>query len=90
MWADAGYTGKLLAWAADTLHLAIEVVRKPDPHVFEVLPRRCVRDYERLPEHHEAMIKWAMIALMARRLARHEPTVQPARAALAVTLAAAV
>jgi hypothetical protein len=35
------------------------------------------------------MVKWAMIALMARRLARHAPAAQPASAALAVTLAAA-
>jgi transposase len=103
-WADAGYAGKLTAWAAATLHLAIKVVRKRDLHAFEVLPRRwvvertfawiskhrrCVRDYERLPEHHDAMVKWAMIALMARRLARQAPTVQPARAALTVTLDAA-
>ncbi len=114
-WADAGYAGKLIAWAA-ALHLVIEVVRKRDAHAFEVLPRRwvvertfawiskhrrCVRDYERLPEHHEAMVKWAMISLMARRLARQAPAAlarrlarqapaaQPARAALAVTLAAA-
>lgn len=32
--------------------------------------RRCARDYERLPAHHEAMIYWAMITLMTRRLAR--------------------
>ena len=32
--------------------------------------RRCARDYERLPAHHEAMILWAMITLMTRRLAR--------------------
>ncbi len=32
--------------------------------------RRCVRDYERLPEHHEAMVTWSMIILMSRRLAR--------------------
>src|SRR5262249_52028537 len=97
-WADAGYAGKLVAWAAGTLHLAIEVVRKRDAHTFEVLPRRwvvertfawiskhrrCVRDYERLPEHHEAMIKWAMIALMPPRLPRHTPGAQPARTAQA-------
>jgi transposase len=99
-WADAGYAGKLAAWSADTLHLVIEIVRKRDAHGFEVLPRRwvvertfawiskhrrCVRDYERLPGHHEAMVKWAMIALMARRLARHTPAAQPARAALAAS-----
>ena len=33
--------------------------------------RRTVRDYERLPQHHPAMIQWAMIALMTRRLAHH-------------------
>ena len=58
---------------------------KRDPHAFEVLPRRWVvertfawigkhrrtaRDYERLPASHEAMILWAMIALMTRRLAQ--------------------
>ena len=31
--------------------------------------RRTVRDCERLPASHEAMILWAMIALMACRLA---------------------
>ena len=33
--------------------------------------RSTVRDYERLPQHHPAMIQWAMIALMTRRLAHH-------------------
>jgi transposase len=36
--------------------------------------RRTVRDYERRPDHHAAMVQWAMIILMARRLARHQPT----------------
>jgi len=82
-WADAGYSGKLAAWAAD-LKIRLEVVRKRDAHAFEVLPRRwvvertlawitahrrCARDYERLPESHEAMVLWAMIALMTQRLA---------------------
>ena len=34
----------------------------PGPH------QRTVRDYEHLPASHEAMITWAMIALMTRRL----------------------
>ena len=33
--------------------------------------RRLARDYERLPEHSEAWVKWAMIGLMTRRLAPH-------------------
>ncbi len=32
--------------------------------------RRCVRAYETLPEHHEAMVTIAMIMTMSRRLAR--------------------
>jgi putative transposase len=54
-------------------------------HGFQVLPRRwvvertnawisrrrrCARDYERLPAHHEAMIHWAAIIQLTRRLAR--------------------
>jgi transposase len=85
IWADSGYAGKLVTWAAAALHLTVEVVRKRDPHAFEPLPRRWVvertlawiskhrrttRDYERLPASHEAMVLWAMIALMARRLAQ--------------------
>ena len=96
-WADAGYAGKCVNWAQDSLRMAIAIVRKRDAHAFEVLPRRwvvertfawisknrrCVRDYERLPEHHEAMVKWAMTALMARRLARQAPAAQAARTAL--------
>lgn len=82
IWADAVYTGKLTAWAA-TLKMSLQIVARRNPHAFEVLPRRwvvertfaliskhrrTVRDYERLPASHEAMILCAMIALMARRL----------------------
>jgi transposase len=83
VWADAGYaTRKLAAWAV-AMKMTIEVVAKRDRHIFEVLPRRwvvertfawiskhrrTVRDYEHLPASHEAMITWAMIALMTRRL----------------------
>jgi transposase len=82
--ADAGYTGKLSDWAA-SMTMTLEIVSKRDPHAFEVLPRRwvvertfawiskhrrTVRDYERLPASHEAMILWAMIALMTRRLSQ--------------------
>jgi transposase len=83
IWADAGYaTSKLTAWAA-AMKITLQVVAKRDRHVFEILPRRwvvertfawiskhrrTVRDYEYLPASHEAMITWAMIALMTRRL----------------------
>jgi transposase len=85
-WADGGYTGKLQPWAATYLKLTVQIVKRPDDlHTFAVLPRRwvvertlawitsyrrCARDYERLPAHHEAIIYWAMITLMTRRLTR--------------------
>ena len=83
VWADAGYTARKLAAWATALKMTIEIVSKRDQHVFEVLPRRwvvertfawiskhrrTVRDYETLPASHEAMILWAMIALMSHRL----------------------
>ena len=85
IWADAGYhAAKLTTWAA-TLTMTLQIVAKRDPRTFEILPRRWVvertfawiskhrrttRDYEHLPASHEAMILWAMIALMTRRLAQ--------------------
>ena len=82
VWAGAVYAGKLSAWAA-TMKMTLQIVPRRNPHAFEVLPRRwvvertfawiskhrrTVRDYERLPASREAMILWAMTALMACRL----------------------
>ncbi|RFU18767.1 IS5 family transposase [Geodermatophilus marinus] len=74
----------LLTWAADKLRLVIAIVRRSDDaRGFQVLPRRWVvertfgwlirnrrlaRDYERLPQTSETMVKIAMIRLMANRL----------------------
>ncbi|HEY3652582.1 MAG TPA: transposase [Streptosporangiaceae bacterium] len=74
--------------------LTLEIVKRPDDlHTFQVLPRRrvvertlswitrhrrTVRDYERLPAHHETCIYWAMIIVMTRRLARQRTAAQPA------------
>jgi transposase len=92
VWADAGYAGKLTIWAQASLHLGVAIVRRREAHTFQVLPRRwvvertfawiskhrrTVRDYERLPASHEAMITWAMIALMARHLARQPSAARP-------------
>jgi len=88
-WADSGYQAhRLTAWAT-ALRITLQIVRRPDDlHTFTVLPRRwvvertfawiskhrrTVRDYETLPASHEAMILWAMTALMTRRLARQPP-----------------
>jgi transposase len=85
VFADGGYQGKLVATAKSAWGIAVEVVRKPaDQRGFAVLPRRwvvertfswlmrfrrLVRDYERLPETHAAMVKWAMVGIMLNRLA---------------------
>jgi transposase len=74
--------------------LTLEIVKRPDDlHTFQVLPRRwvvgrtlswitrhrrTVRDYERLPAHHETCIYRAMIIVMTRRLARQRTAAQPA------------
>lgn len=86
VWADGGYTGSLVDWAAATLGLHVEIVRRPDEAKGFVLlkrrwivertlawlvnSRRLARDYEYLPAVHEAMVKWAMVRIMIRRVAR--------------------
>ncbi|HEX2805418.1 MAG TPA: IS5 family transposase [Kineosporiaceae bacterium] len=85
VWADGGYAGRCVEFARRMLRITLHIVKKPEgQRTFEVLPRRWVvertlswlvrcrrldRDYERLPEHAEAMVRWAMIGLMTRRLA---------------------
>ncbi len=83
VWADGGYAVRLVAWVAEHCRMTLDIVRKPKgKQGFSVLPhrwliertlawivrcRRLGHDYERLPEHSEAIIKWAMIGLMSRR-----------------------
>ena len=83
---DGGYAGRLIDWSKRVVSLMVQVVKRTDDvKGFRVLPcrwvvertfawickhRRCVRDYETRPDHHEAMVYIAMIATMSRRLAR--------------------
>lgn len=84
IWADHAYHGDLIIWAHDELDVTIEVVARPTGKGFQVQPRRwvvertfawlsrrrrCARDYERLPEHHETIVNWAAILQMSRRRA---------------------
>ncbi|MFJ9131439.1 MULTISPECIES: IS5 family transposase [unclassified Streptomyces] len=85
VWADGGYTGHLVDWAAQHLDVVVEVIRRSDDACgFQVLPRRWVvertfawllqsrrlaRDYERRTDTGEAVIRWSMVTLMSRRLA---------------------
>lgn len=84
VWADGGYSRRIQEFAAAVARIVVAMVSKlPGQRGFAPLPRRWVvertlswisghrrldRDYERRPEHSEAMIKWAMIGLMQRRL----------------------
>jgi transposase len=86
VWADGGYAGRLVSWAQAVLAVTVTIVKRTDDLTgFRVIPRRwvvertlawiskhrrCVRDYETLPEHSEAMVYIAMIMTMSRRLAR--------------------
>jgi transposase len=86
VWADGGYAGRLVVWARDVLGLVVQIVKRSDQvNGFAVLPRRWVversfawltrhrrlaRCYERTPAHHEAMIWWATVHQMTRRLTR--------------------
>lgn len=86
VWADGGYPGRLIGWANRVVALRIHIIKRiPGSAGFHVRPRvwcvertfawinkyrRCVRDYETRPDHHEAMVHIAMISLMTRRLAR--------------------
>jgi transposase len=86
IWADSGYDGKPLAeWVHAVARITLQVIKRTELHVFKVVPRRwvversfgwllryrrLVRDYERRPEHHEAMVYWATVMVMTRRLAR--------------------
>jgi hypothetical protein len=74
-----------VSWAHTVLAPTVSILkRSDDTKGFFVLPRRWVvertfgwpmryrrpvRDYERLPEHHEAMVLWATVTIMTRQLA---------------------
>ncbi|MGW3078620.1 IS5 family transposase [Kitasatospora sp. NPDC001132] len=86
VWADGGYTGRLVDLARDAWRVALTVIKRSgDTAGFVVLPkrwlvertfawlvrsRRLVRDYETRTDTSEAMIRWSMSMVMSRRLAR--------------------
>lgn len=89
VWADGGYSGKLLNWLPAWCGWVLEIVRKLGNQIgFQLLPRRWVvertfawlghsrrlsKDYEELVENSEAMIQIAMIRLMLQRLCHPAP-----------------
>lgn len=86
LWADGGYAGKLVEWVQATCGWMLQIVKRSDSlKGFVLLPRRWVvertfgwlgrhrrlsKDYERLSESSEAMIYWAMIRMMVRRVCK--------------------
>jgi len=86
LWADGGYTGKLVEWVSTELKRTLEIVKRPrEKKGFAVVgwrwiverafgwlnrSRRLSKDFEALPETSKAWIRVAMIQLMTRRLAK--------------------
>jgi putative transposase len=86
VWADGGYTGKLIGWLWQLCGWVLEIVKRNEAvKGWQLLPRRWVvertiswlngyrrlsRDYEYWPETSEAFIQIAMIHLMLHRLER--------------------
>jgi transposase len=87
VFADGAFAGRLLDWATTILRTTLHIVRKPaDQRGFAVIPRRwavertfawstahrrLARDYA--PPHSEAMIRWAAITTITRRITRGGP-----------------
>src|SRR5690349_4344603 len=86
VFADGGFAGRLLDWAQQIVRTTVHIVRKPaGQQGFAVIPRRwavertlawltahrrLARDYERHPAMSKAMIRWAAINTITRRIAR--------------------
>jgi transposase len=95
IWADSGYDGAPLAdWVRSVAGITVQVIKRTQAHTFKIVPRRWVvertfgwlmryrrltRDHERRTEHHEAMVYWATVLIMTKRLARQQGTSPPTR-----------
>src|ERR1700754_4236448 len=102
VFADAAYAGRLLDWAMTILRTSVHIVRKPSgQRGFAVNPRRLAfertfawlpphrqlaSDYDRDPAMSEAMIRWAAINTMTRRIARGGPATRQQRRAITTHL----
>lgn len=48
VFADGGYTGKLIDWAKDMFDYSVQIVKHDERHLFRVLPKRWIVE---LPSH---------------------------------------
>jgi putative transposase len=84
VFVDGGYTGTLIEWARQMFGYTVEVVKRTEQHLFQVLPKRWIvertlawlnwsrrlsKDYELLHTTAETMIYVASVHLFLRRLA---------------------
>jgi putative transposase len=82
VFADGGYTGKLIDWAMQMFGYRLEIVQRNQQHTFQVLPkrwiverslawlgwsRRLAKDYELCHTSAETMIHIAFAHLLPRR-----------------------
>jgi len=88
IWADGGYTGKLVSWVNETFGIDLEIVKRTDDlSGFVLIPRRWVvertfgnlgryrrltKEYELLPEHSESMVKVAASKMLLNRITQTE------------------
>lgn len=85
VFADQGYTGKLIALVEEKLSITLDIVKRTETRVFHILRKRWVvertfgwfgfyrrlsKEYERSPRHSEAFVYLAMSNIMLHRLAR--------------------
>lgn len=85
IFADQGYTGKLIEIVKTKLQITLEIIKRTEVRSFHILPRRWVvertfgwfgfyrrlaKDYERYPTHSEAFVYIAMSTIMLNRLAK--------------------
>jgi transposase len=82
VFADGGYTGKLIDWAKDMFDYSVQIVKRNEQHLFRVLPKRWIvertfarlnwsrrlsKDYEIRHTSAETMIYIAFVHLLLRR-----------------------
>jgi transposase len=82
VFADGGYTGKLIDWAKDMFGYSVEIVKRNEQHLFRVLPKRWIvertfawfnwsrrlsKDYELRHTSAESMIHIAFAHMLLRR-----------------------
>lgn len=84
IFADNGYTGKLIAWCLSMFYWKLIIIKRTEKKKFKILPKRWIvertlgwlnfrrrlsKDYEHNSRTSEAMVYISMIHLMAKRLA---------------------